>query len=90
MKFIRIIKSSISTNDKIKVFLQLKEQDRNYVSKYWNLFDKQGRIALYYGSNLISFVEDEDDIISYILNFYTGKPEIILKIKLNNKIIYED
>ena len=90
MKFIRVIKSSISANDKIKVFLNLKEQDKNYVSKYWNIFDKQGKTALYYGSNLISFVENENDIISYILNFYIGKPETILKIKLNNKIIYED
>lgn len=94
MKFIRVIKAKLSINDKIKVYLHNIENNKDHISVFWHLYhnqyDKQNRIALNYGENLISFVEDKDDIVSAILSYYIGKPEDVIEIKLNKDTIYKE
>ena len=51
---------------------------------------KQNRIALNNGENLISFVEDKDDIVSTILSYYIGKSENVVEIKLGKDTIYKE
>lgn len=94
MAFIRILKARLSINDKIKVYLHNIENNKDHISVFWHLYhnqyDKQNRIALNYGENLISFVEDKDDIVSTILSYYIGKSEDVVEIKLGKNTIYKE
>lgn len=94
MKFIKILKARLSINDRIKVYLRNIENNKDHISVFWHLYhnqyDKQNRIALNYGENLISFVEDKDDIVSTILSYYIGKSEDAVEIKLGKDTIYKE